>query len=166
MNIILIGFMGSGKSTVAKSLSKLLDLSVLEMDDLVYQKTNTQSMKEVFLLGGENLLREMEFLIAKECASQKNLIISTGGGVVLNPVIIASFKEAGGKIIFLRAKFETVQKRLQRDNSRPLMKDAKKLYDFRQSLYIHAADEIIDVDFLSPDEIALNIQKMVHTNGL
>ncbi len=58
MNIVLIGFMGSGKSTVAKRLSKLLGLSSLEMDEIVYQKTNTSNMQEVFAKGGELLLRE------------------------------------------------------------------------------------------------------------
>jgi shikimate kinase len=168
MNIVLIGFMGSGKSTVAKRLSQLLGLATVEMDDLVYQKTNTQNMREVFALGGELLLRETEIAISKEYASKGNLIISTGGGVVLNKIILDYFKETGGKVIFLNARFEQIIKQLEGDDSRPLFKDftsAKKLYDFRLPLYLNYADEIIDVDSRSADEIALKIQEMINRKG-
>ncbi len=168
MNIVLIGFMGSGKTTVARALSKLLDLATVEMDDLVYQKTNTRNMHEVFAKGGELLLRETEIAIAKEYASKENLIISTGGGVVLNKIILDYFKETGGKVIFLNARFEQVVQQLKGDDSRPLLRDltsAKKLYDIRLPLYLNYADEIIDVDSRSADEIALKIKEMTAKKG-
>ena len=168
MNIILIGFMGSGKSTIALCLSNLLDLSWIEMDDLVYQQTHTQNMNEVFIKGGELLLRETEIAIAKEYALKKNLIISTGGGVVLNKIILDYFKERGGKVIFLDASFEQITKRLEKDSSRPLFKQlasAQKFYDFRLPLYVNYADEIIDVDSKSPDEIALEIKEILKQKG-
>jgi len=161
MNIVLIGFMGSGKSTVAKHLSKLLGFKTVEMDEIVYQKTHTRNMNEVFAKGGELLLRETEIAIAKEYASKKNLIISTGGGVVLNKIILDYFKETGGKGFFLNAKFEQIAKRLEGDEGRPLFKDvgsARKLYDFRLPLYLNYADEVIDVGTHSADEIALKIK--------
>lgn len=168
MNIVLIGFMGSGKSTVAKCLSELLDLATVEMDDLVYQKTNTRNMHEVFALGGELLLRETEIAIAKEYASKNNLIISTGGGVVLNKIILDYFKKTGGKVIFLNIKFEQLIKQLAGDDSRPLFKNlisAKKLYDFRLPLYLNYAEEIIDVDSQSAEEIALKIKELILKQG-
>jgi shikimate kinase len=168
MNIILIGFMGSGKSTVAKRLGQLLGFATVEMDDLVYQKTHTRNMHEVFALGGELLLRETEIAIAKEYASKKHLILSTGGGVVLNKIILDYFKKTGGKVIFLHARFEQIVKQLEGDDSRPLFKDvttAKKLYDFRLPLYLHYADEIIDVESQSAEEIALKIKDMVTNTG-
>lgn len=160
MKIVLIGFMGAGKSTVARVLSKILRLEIVEMDDLVYQKTNTQNMHEVFAKGGELLLRETEIAIAKEYAPKENVIISTGAGVVLNKIILDYLD---GKVFFLNARFEQIIKRLEGDHARPLFKsvsEAKKLYDLRLPLYLHYADEIIDVDFRSPDEIALNIKKL------
>lgn len=168
MNIVLIGFMGSGKTTVAKHLSKLIGLPWVEMDEIVYQKTKTKNMHEVFALGGELLLRETEIAIAKEYAPKKNFIISAGGGVVLNKIIIDYFKSAGGIVIFLHAKFETIEQRLTGDDSRPLFKhagSAKKLYDFRLPLYFHYADKVIDVDCLSADAVASSIKEMV-SNGL
>lgn len=168
MNIVLIGFMGSGKSTVAKHLAKLLGFAIVEMDDLVYQKTSTRNMHEVFALGGELLLREAEIAIAKEYASKNRLVISTGGGVVLNKIILDYFKKTGGKVVFLNASFEKIVKKLDGDNSRPLFKDlisAKKMYDFRLPLYLNYADEIIDVDFRSADEIALIIKETIPKKG-
>lgn len=161
MNIILIGFMGSGKSKAAKSLSKLLNFAFVEMDELVYQKTQTKNMHEVFAKGGELLLRETEIAIAKEYASKKDCVISTGGGVVHNKIILDYFKESGGKVIFLNTAFEQIAKRLKNDNSRPLFKHgetAKELYDFRLPLYLHYADEVIDVNLQSAKQIALQIK--------
>lgn len=168
MNIVLIGFMGSGKSTVAKSLSELLGLPWIEMDDLAYQKTKTKNMHELFALGGELLLRETEIAIAKEYASKENLIISTGGGIVLNKITLDYFKRSDGKVIFLNARFDTIIKRLEGDDSRPLFKqreNAKTLYDFRLPLYLNYADEVLDVDSRSIDEIALKIQEMTNRKG-
>ncbi|HSX37306.1 MAG TPA: shikimate kinase [Chlamydiales bacterium] len=168
MNIMLIGFMGSGKSTVAKRLSELLGISWVEMDDLVYQKTNTRNMHEVFALGGELLLRETEIAIAKEYASKENLIISAGGGVVLNKITLDYFKETGGTVIFLNARFTQIAKQLEGDDSRPLFQDlseAKKLYEFRLPLYLNYADEVIDVDSQSAEKIALKIKEMTTKQG-
>lgn len=165
MNIVLIGFMGSGKSSAAKCLSKLLGFSWVEMDDLVYQKTNTQNMHEVFAIGGEFLLRETEIAIAKEYASKQRLVVSAGGGVVLNKIILDYFKLSGGKVIFLKTGFELIAERLEGDKSRPLFTDlasVKQLYDFRQPLYLSYADEIIDADFQSPEEIALKIKETIY----
>lgn len=156
MNIVLIGFMGAGKSSVAKHLSHLLGYSLAEMDELVYQKTGMQTMHEVFAKGGELLLREVEIEIAKEYSLKKNYVISTGGGVIQNKIILDYFKKEGAKIIFLKASFEEIEKRLEGDCSRPLF--AKKLYDLRNPLYAAYADIEIDTESRSPQEIAHAIQ--------
>lgn len=160
VNVLLIGFMGSGKSTVAQALSFLLGFTLVEMDELVCQRVGVQTMHEVFALGGERLLRETEIALAKEYGAKTDQVISAGGGVVSSPTIFDFFKEA--KVIFLQASFETIQKRLEGDKTRPLFTDdARKLYDFRLPLYLRYADEIIDVDAQSAEEIALKIK-----NGL
>lgn len=162
MNIVLIGFMGSGKSTVAKHMSQKLQLEWVEMDALVLHRTNTRSMHEVFAKGGELLLRESEIAIAKEIAGHPNAVISTGGGVVHNRIILDYFKKAGASVIFLHAQFATIAQRIGSDPSRPLFQDlptAQKLYEFRLPLYFTYADKVIDVDTKSPDLIAQTIQE-------
>ena len=161
MKIILIGFMGSGKSSVAKKLGDLLNLPTLEMDDLVFEKTKTKDMHEVFAKGGELLLRETEIAIAQEYASTDNSIISTGGGVVLNKIIIDYLKKPDGKVIFLNAAFQTLATRLANDVQRPLFKnkaEAELLYHFRQPLYLKYADHVVEVDKKSVEEIAQEIK--------
>ncbi len=160
MKIILVGFMGSGKSSVAKALSKLLKLSLLEMDELVYQKTGTKTMHEVFAKGGELLLRETEVAIAKEYALADNIVISTGGGVGLNKIALDYLKQQNGKIFFLKANFQVLADRLAGDASRPLFNDiaeAKSLYDHRQPLYLKYADQVVEAENKSVDEIAQEI---------
>jgi shikimate kinase len=169
MKIILIGFMGSGKSTIAKALSQLLGIDFLEMDELVYKKTNTQNMQQVFEKGGEALLRETEIAIAKEYAMHRNLIISTGGGVVLNPTILDYLKKTGGLVVFLHTPFERIVKRLKGDQSRPLLQQkesAKTLYTRRMPLYFRYADEILSTGSQSPNKISLQIKKLLHQKGL
>ncbi len=160
MKIILIGFMGSGKSSVAKKLAPLLNLPILEMDELVLQTTHTKNMQEVFAKGGEFLLRETEIAIAKRYASSDNLIISTGGGVVLNKIVLDYLKMNKGKIFFLNTAFQTIARRLAHDVVRPLFKnrqEAEALYYFRQPLYVKYADQVIEGDKKSVEEIAQEI---------
>ena len=165
MNIVLIGFMGSGKSSVARHLSALLGHACLEMDDLVLEKTGSKDMHEVFAKGGELLVRETEIAIAKEYAAHSNLVISTGGGVVMNQIILDFFKKNGAKIVYLQTSFDEIARRLENDRARPLFQDmqsAKKLYDFRLPLYLNAADLIIDTEGRSPQEIAIQAQGVLH----
>lgn len=160
MKIILIGFMGSGKSSVAGKLSNLFNWPVIEMDELVLKKTNSKNMAALFAKGGELLLRETELALSEEIASFKESIFSTGGGAVLNKIILKRLKEPDGKIFFLRASFKTLSMRLANDASRPLFKDVKEaesLYNFRQPLYLKAADHVIDVDQKTVEEIAEEI---------
>jgi shikimate kinase len=160
MKIILIGFMGAGKSSVAKKLSHLLKLPILEMDELVFQKTNTKDMHEVFAKGGELLLRETEIAIAQEHVLTNNIIISTGAGVIQNKIILDYLQQPNGKIFFLKANFQTITTRLADDTLRPLFKstlEAKSLYHFRQPLYEKYADHIVEVDKKSILEIAHEI---------
>lgn len=160
MKIILIGFMGSGKSSVAKQLGHLLNAPTLEMDECVYQKTNTKNMHEVFAKGGELLLRETEIAIAKEYALTENNVISTGGGVILNKIVLDYLKQLNGKVFFLNASFETIAARLGDDSLRPLVTDigeTQSLYHFRQPLYLRYADHVVEVDKKSVEEIAQEI---------
>lgn len=144
-NIILTGFMGSGKSTVGRILAKELNSYFLDTD-LLIENFENKTIKEIFEKEGEDAFREME----KRCFewiknSVKNTIISVGGGF---PVYIPEIKEAG-RVIYLKVDFEDILKRMDNKEikKRPLFKDikkAKELFDKRDKIYTNLADFVIE----------------------
>ncbi len=161
MKIVLIGFMGSGKSSTAEMLGTRLSQPVIEMDEQVLQRTGAVSMDEVFQKGGELLLRETEIAIAKELSEGSDTVVSTGGGVVMNKIIIDYLRQNGGQVVYLSASFSEIATRLAADPTpRPLFTDraqAEDLYTFREPLYRRYADAIVETDGRSIAEIAQHI---------
>jgi len=144
-NIILTGFMGSGKSTVGRILAKELNSYFLDTD-LLIENFENKTIKEIFEKEGEEAFRKME----KRCfewikKSVKDTIISVGGGL---PVYIPEIKEAG-KVIYLKVDFEDILKRMDNKEleKRPLFKDikkAKELFNKRDKIYKNLADFVIE----------------------
>ncbi len=144
-NIVLTGFMGSGKSTIGRILAKEIDSYFLDTDMLI---ENFENMKisEIFEKFGEDEFRKME----KRCfewikKDVKNTVISVGGGL---PVFIPEIKQAG-KVIYLKVDFEDILKRMNEKelSKRPLFKDkqkAKELFNKRDKIYSKLADYIIE----------------------
>ncbi len=150
-NIILIGFMGVGKGTIARALSEKSGLFAVDTDDLIESLEN-KKIKDIFADSGEDYFRELE----KKCAlwlqnSVTNSIISTGGGFYKQKNI-----KKIGKIIYLKSSFEGILKRLQEHPNakkklakRPLLQDIKKakdLYNQRVKEYEKLADITINVE--------------------
>jgi shikimate kinase len=163
MNIILIGFMGSGKSSVAQALSKAMNHVHIETDKQVLELSGRESINDIFLLDGENTFRELEICVAKKLKNTDHSVISTGGGMVINRLCIDYLKK-NGKIVYLQTSFGEIEKRLKGDESRPLFKDiakARKLFQFRQHLYGEYADVLVDTDLKSVDEITNIILKKI-----
>lgn len=162
MNIVLFGFMASGKSTIAKILSKKLKMEFVEMDDLIEQETGI-TISKIFTEKGEQYFRTMEREVVKGLASRDNIIISTGGGVVLNKDNLDDFKK-NGVTISLMVSPEIVLKRTVDTNHRPLLDVGDKLKEITNLLnkrkeHYEQADYIIDTDDLSPEEAAHKIMK-------
>lgn len=157
MKLILIGFMGSGKTAVARELAARTGLRVLETDTVVLERTGCSDMNEVFARGGEILLRETEIAICRDIRAMQCGIISTGGGMVMNKICIDYMKEAGGTVIFLDVPFPVLAERVAKDAAaRPLFKDikqARQLYKLRHPLYRAYADFRISAEKL-PTELA------------
>lgn len=163
MKITLIGFMGSGKSSIGKSLSQKLNLPFIEMDDQVLKRSGRNNINEIFNTDGELRFRELEIEIAKKLKEIKNAIITTGGGIVMNKIIIDFLKSNGRNIIvFLDTEFETIKNRLKNNYDRPLfsnMKEAKIIFDVRQPLYRIFADIVIKTDNKSVENISQEVIK-------
>src|SRR5579885_2276130 len=100
-NIVLIGFMGSGKSTIAKLLAEKLQYKAIEMDTLIIEKSGRISDTEIFDTDGEVRFRELEVHVAKELQDVTTSVISTGGGAVMNKLVIDYLKK-NGIVVFLK----------------------------------------------------------------
>ena len=149
-NIFLIGFMGVGKSTIARILAKELDAELIEMDETIEAEAGT-SINEIFAQYGEQHFRDLESALVERIAHKGGAIVSCGGGAVLREQNVASMK-ASGRIIFLSATPETIYERVRFSTTRPLLKDnmnvehIAQLMEKRASVYANAADVTIVTD--------------------
>lgn len=154
-NIILIGFMGSGKTSIGKRLSMKLKREFIDMDDFI-EKKEGMTINEIFATKGEAYFRNLEAEICSRYSKAKGKIIATGGGVIKNPENMKNLK-AGGVVYYLKSSAEKIADNLKNDNSRPLLnvqdKKAKimELMAEREELYLTYADRILDVSDSNPD---------------
>lgn len=164
-NILLIGFMGVGKGTLARAFVKDSDYFSVDTDDLIESMEN-RKVKEIFKDNGEAYFRGLEQKTANWLSeSVSNTIISTGGGFYK----VKNIKNIG-KIVYLKSSFEAIlEKILSHPNSkkklkkRPLFKDpdfAKELYNSRVKEYEKIADAVVDVEGKSVKEIVRELKKL------
>lgn len=149
-NIILLGFMGCGKSTVGKTLAKQLNFDFCDCDSLAEQRSK-KTVSQIFADEGEAFFRKLETKIITELCSKQGQIIATGGGAVLNSQNVEALRNSG-IVVFLDVSSETVLKRLSGDTSRPLLARedketaVKELMTARYPLYSKAAHITINAN--------------------
>lgn len=159
-NIILEGFMGSGKSTVSELLSDKLELELIDTDEAI-EEAEGRKISEIFEQDGEEAFRDMETELMEMVISEhmRETVISLGGGLPVREKNRELLKRAG-KVVYLRTSPETVYDRLKGDDTRPLLKSEnplariKELQDKRGKIYEEAADIIVDTDGKTPAEVA------------
>ncbi len=149
-NIVLIGFMGTGKSTVSDCLHSMFGMKVVEMDQVIAEREQ-MSIPDIFAAYGEEYFRGLETRLLVEMQSRKNTVVSCGGGAALRERNVAEMKK-NGKVVLLTASPETVYERVKDDGGRPLLegrKDVKgisELMEQRSAKYEAAADIVINTD--------------------
>lgn len=151
---VLLGFMGAGKSTIAREL----DPNYIDMDVLI-EKRLGMSIAEFFAEKGEGAFRQIESEVLAELLKTEQ-VVSTGGGVVISQRNRDLLKTNSDNI-YLKADFETLYQRISADknNQRPLFlsktkEELQKIFQERESWYEEVASKVIDVTRLSPEEIA------------
>jgi shikimate kinase len=138
-NIVLVGFMGTGKSCVGKMLAQRLSMTFFDMDEVIVQREG-KPIPRIFAEDGEPYFRSLERRLAKEFSSTQGLVIATGGGIVLNPDNIKDFSHTG-LVVCLSASPKAILDRVGADTNRPLlaggdkMKKIKDLLEKRQPRY-------------------------------
>ena len=161
-NIILVGFMGTGKTVTGRVLANRTGMELVDMDSLI-EKRSGKTITEIFATEGEPAFRDMERQLVKELSKRTGIIVSTGGGIVLNPDNIADF-EKSGLVVCLTASSETIFKRVEKNSSRPLLSGDKKtqiaaLLEKRKPLYAAIALNI-DTDGLTDEQTADRILEL------
>ncbi|MCL2388892.1 MAG: shikimate kinase [Elusimicrobia bacterium] len=161
MNVVLTGFMGSGKSTVGKILAEKLDLSFFDTDEIL-EENNSSTVSEIFAKYGEKTFRQMERETIKLVSGLDGVVISTGGGVPLNKDNISDLKK-NAVIIYLYARPEEIYDRIKHTQNRPLIQkmlnplgEIKKLLQERKSAY-ESCDFMVNTDGIAPLEVAQTI---------
>jgi len=159
-NIVLTGFMGTGKTSVAKQLSSMLGMKIVDMDSEI-EKTQGKTINDIFAHQGEPFFRDLETEMAQIVSSMEHVIISTGGGVVLRPENI-EYLRRNGIVVCLMASANTIMKRTRSSEERPLLKvddplaKITEMLDVRKPFYKNA-DLVIDTEGKSPRQVAEEI---------
>ena len=164
-NIVLIGFMGCGKSTIGKTLADILGLTFHDTDALI-EATYEKSIFEMFEEDGEEYFRNAETELLKKLSAEANgLVLATGGGMPMRQGNAELLKQIG-TVVFLETKIETILDRLQKDTGRPLADVADKenrlrlLYEMRLPIYRQAAEYCLDTEQKSIQEIVSEINAL------
>jgi shikimate kinase len=166
-NIVLVGFMGSGKTTVGRLLAEMTGLPLVDMDTLIEERAG-KTINEIFAEEGEAHFRQLERTLVKELSGQEDQIISTGGGIVLNPDNITDF-EGTGLVVCLLVDSQSVLDRVRHDSSRPLLAGDKEkkivqLLESRLPLYQAITHKIDTSGRPSPEPTAREIIELYESN--
>lgn len=163
-NIVLTGFMGTGKSAVGRELAGRLGMRLVEIDEEI-EKAEGITISEIFSRYGEAYFRDRETEMVKRFSGERGVVISTGGGVVLREENMNALR-GNGIIVCLTATIDTILGRTGRSGDRPLLnvgdlrKKIEELLEFRRPYY-EKADIIIETDSRSPYEIAGEIIRKI-----
>lgn len=129
-NIVLIGFMGCGKSTFGKKISKKLNYRFVDTDKWI-EKQQGQTISAIFAAQGEEAFRQMETAAAQTLSKESGLVISTGGGMVKTPATMAALAQ-NAVIVYLKATPEHIFQNIGNDTTRPLLQTDDKLGAIRR----------------------------------
>ena len=161
-NLVLIGFMGSGKTVISEALAKKTGRKIADTDALI-EATAGMRIKRVFAMYGEAYFRKMESAAANLAAAETDAIIATGGGIVMRPANIKALKKTG-VVVYLKNSFEVSAKRLKKQDDRPLfdhknLEKTKELFKKSQPLYAAAADLTVETDRKKVTAVVWEIMK-------
>ncbi|MDD3413980.1 MAG: shikimate kinase [Lachnospiraceae bacterium] len=169
-NIILIGFMGTGKTSVGETLSNSLKMAFADTDQLI-EKKEKKTISKIFEVSGEDEFRKMETELLKEMViNTKNTVISVGGGLPIREENRRLLKELG-IVVFLKTDAQTIIERLKDDNTRPLLQSGNvfekvnRMLMERNPIYKDACSFSVETSQKNVIEITEEIEERIHENA-
>ena len=167
-NIFLVGLMGSGKTTIGRSLAKKLNLRFVDADQEIEARTGA-SIPLIFEIEGEASFRQREADVIRDLTAQQGIVLATGGGAVLNEASRQFLRERG-TVIYLRASVASILQRTSHDKNRPLLQTAdprakiEALSLERAPLYQEVAHIIIEIGRPNVHSVVHNILSQLQSN--
>ena len=167
MNIVLTGFMATGKTEISKAISEISKYNLVDTDDMIVEQEGI-TINEIFDKCGEEYFRKTECEVIKKAAEMKNVVIATGGGVVLNKQNIDNLRK--GVIFNLSPDFSVIQERLKEARkTRPLLKhdsieNIKKRFDDRKMFYDNCDYKIKVIHGRTPRSYAMEILEIMESS--
>jgi len=160
-NIALTGFMGTGKSVVARTLGRLTGYTVVDVDTFVELEAG-RSIQDIFNSDGEGIFRDMESAAIERISRDRGQVISTGGGAVLRAANMEALRSGGGVVVNLRASAEEVYERIGHSGHRPLLQTDDPLARIRELMsereeFYRNADVVIETGHMSVMQVAQEI---------
>jgi shikimate kinase len=169
-NIFLVGMMGAGKTTIGKVLAKKLDRTFLDTDQEIVRRTGV-AIPVIFDIEGESGFRTRERTMLEELSRMENIVLATGGGIVLQEANRQTLRSCG-TVIYLRASIDDLWRRTRHDRNRPLLQTndpqetIRNLYEQRDPLYLEVAHVTVDTSSQSvPQLISVLLQKLSSFSG-
>lgn len=162
-NIFLIGFMGAGKSTIARCLQQHFGMQLIEMDEQI-EAEQKMKIPEIFAQKGEAYFRSLETALLVDLCGKEHMVVSCGGGVPMRPENVEVMKKSG-QIVYLSAAPETIYQRVCSSHNRPLLEGnmnvpyIEELLQARLPKYLEAADVTVRTDGKTAAEISREIVK-------
>jgi len=162
-NLFLVGMMGAGKTTVGKLLAHQLGKTFIDSDEEIQQRTGV-TIPHIFDVEGEAGFRQREVNIIQELVKLDNIVLATGGGVVLNEQS-RDVLRCNGTVVYLKSAVHDLWQRTRHDRSRPLLLAAdpraklKELYEQRDPLYTQVADLVMPTGKQSVHSLVLQLEQ-------
>jgi shikimate dehydrogenase len=169
-HLLLIGFMGAGKSTVGRLVAERLGLPFVDVDTLV-ERSDGRSVREIFDADGEPEFRALETIALESLESRPASVVGCGGGVVLSDANRTLLKRLG-TVVYLRVTAAETLARVGDDHTRPLLAGAggalaaSRLLEAREALYAAIADVVVDTVDRTPEEVAREIVLLASERGI
>ncbi|HEY8665275.1 MAG TPA: shikimate kinase [Tepidisphaeraceae bacterium] len=171
MSVVLIGYRGSGKTTIGRKLAERLWQKFVDVDDLIAASAG-KSIKEIFEQDGEDHFRDLEAQAVRNVSQLNDHVIGLGGGTLMRQESRRILKEAGHRLIYLRCEPGTLLQRIQSDpqsaQTRPNLtalgggiEEITHMLSQREPVYREVADAELDVTHLTPDEAVVHIVRMM-----